>query len=144
MWQGFSRVFLTAVWFGSKMRPNPMEIPSFVVANAMEIPWLELVQNPCHVPAWKTNRTWINDMEWSWNLVSISTKLSLNCDMKWHGISMRIIHVTFCTGIVQILLRKIQNTMRRKCSILQFLFLGTFPLLHFIIHYNEVNHWLLR
>ena len=27
IWQGFSHVFLTAVW--SKLRPNPMEIPSF-------------------------------------------------------------------------------------------------------------------
>ena len=28
-------------------------------------PGLELVQNTCHVPAflWKTNQTWINDME---------------------------------------------------------------------------------
>ena len=26
------------------------------LANAMEIPWLELARNPCHVPAWRTNK----------------------------------------------------------------------------------------
>ena len=39
----------------------------------MEIPWLGLVQNPCHVPAWTTNNDWINDTESSWNLVWIWT-----------------------------------------------------------------------
>ena len=33
MCQGFSRVFLTEVWW--KMRPNPMEIPSF----SEQMPW---------------------------------------------------------------------------------------------------------
>ena len=37
--------------------------PVIFLANAIEIPWLELVQNPCHVPAWRTNKIWINDME---------------------------------------------------------------------------------
>ena len=37
--------------------------PIIFLANAMEIPWLELVQNPCHVWAWRTNKTWINYME---------------------------------------------------------------------------------
>ena len=46
--------------------------PIMFLANAMEIPWLQLVQNPCHVWAWKIS---INDVEYSWNLVSIRTKL---------------------------------------------------------------------
>ena len=37
--------------------------PVIFLANAVEILWLELVQNPCHVPAWKTNETWMNKME---------------------------------------------------------------------------------
>ena len=37
--------------------------PIISLENAVEIPWLELVQNPCHDPAWKTNKSWINDME---------------------------------------------------------------------------------
>jgi len=36
--------------------------PIIFLASAMEIP-LALVQNPCHVPAWETNKSWINDME---------------------------------------------------------------------------------
>ena len=68
------------------------------LANAMHIPWLELVQNPCHIWAWKTNKTCINDMmESPWNLVMISTKLPSICDMKWHGISMRL-RVIFFKG----------------------------------------------
>jgi len=34
------------------------------LVKAMENPWLELVQNPCHAWAWKTNKTWINDMKY--------------------------------------------------------------------------------
>ena len=49
--------------------------------NAMDMPWLELVQNPCHVPACNANKTWINDMEYSWNLVWIWTKLPWICNM---------------------------------------------------------------
>ena len=48
--------------------------PIILLENAMEIPWLGLTQITCHVPAWKTNKTWINDMETSWNLVWIWTK----------------------------------------------------------------------
>ena len=44
--------------------------PIIFLANAMEIPWLELVHNPCHVLAWTTNGIWINDMELSRNLYS--------------------------------------------------------------------------
>ena len=33
--QGFSYGFLTVGWFGSKMRPNPMAIPSF----SWQMPW---------------------------------------------------------------------------------------------------------
>ena len=86
MWKGFSHVVLTAIW--SKMRPNSGEIPSFFLSNAVEIPWLELAQNPCHVPAWKPYKTWINDMQSSWNLVFIWTKRKLPsiCDGTWHGI----------------------------------------------------------
>ena len=57
------------------------ENPIIFLGNAMEIPRLELVQNPCHVSAWKFNKTWINDRESSWNLMSISTKLPSICDM---------------------------------------------------------------
>ena len=37
--------------------------PIIFLGNAMELPGLELVQNRYHVPAWKTIKTWINDME---------------------------------------------------------------------------------
>ena len=49
--------------------------PIIFLVFAMEIPWLELFQNPCRVWAWKTNKTWINDMEFSRNMVWIWTKL---------------------------------------------------------------------
>ena len=48
--------------------------PIIFWANAMEIPWLDLVQNLHHVPAWKINKTWVNDMESSWNLLWIWAK----------------------------------------------------------------------
>ena len=75
---------------------------------------LELVQNPSHVPAWRTNKTWINDMESSWNLVSIWTKLRSICNIKWHGISMRI-HVTFWTGHIYccVKIEDVQKMYRR-------------------------------
>ena len=88
MWHEYSHVFLTGVW--SKMRPNPI-----FLANASEIPWLDLIQNPCHVPAWKTS---IKPGKITWNLVWIWTKLPSICDMKWHGISMRI-HAACFTGM---------------------------------------------
>ena len=88
------------VWFENETKSDGN--PIIFLANASEIPWLELVQNPCHVLAWKTNKTWINDMESSWNLVWISTKLPSICDVKWHGISMRI-HVIFFTGYRRIM-----------------------------------------
>ena len=37
--------------------------PIIFSVHAVEISWVELAQNPCHVTAWKTNKTWINDME---------------------------------------------------------------------------------
>ena len=86
--------------FGGSLNKNNTKSdgnPIIDWANVMEIPWFELVQNPCHVPAWKTNKTWINDMELPWNLVWTSTKLPSTCDIKLHGISMGI-HVTFFTG----------------------------------------------
>ena len=55
--------------FDSRLVENETESdgnPIIFLANAMETPWLELVQNPCHVPAWKTNTAWMNDMELSW------------------------------------------------------------------------------
>ena len=54
--------------------------PIIFLTNAMEIPWLELVQNPCHVSAWKLNKSWINDMELSWNFVLIWIKLPSICE----------------------------------------------------------------
>ena len=72
--------------------------PIIFLGNAMEIPWLDLSQNPCHVSAWETSKTWINDMESSWNFMSILTKLPSICYMKWRGISVRI-HVIFFTGL---------------------------------------------
>ena len=56
----FSRLFDgSLVENGTKSNDNPI----IFLAKAMEIPGLELVQNPCHVPAWRTNKTWINGME---------------------------------------------------------------------------------
>ena len=61
------------------------------------MPWKfhDLTFSKIHVmfSAWKTNKTWINDMEF----VSVWTKRKLPSmcdDGKWHGIS-RIMHVTF-------------------------------------------------
>ena len=46
-------------------------------------------ENPCHIfytviliLLIYVVYPWINDMEWSWNLISISTKLQSTCDMK--------------------------------------------------------------
>ena len=61
------------VWFENETKSDGN--PIIFLANAMEI--------PCHVPAWKTNKTWINEMELSWNLVWIWTKLPSICDM-WY------------------------------------------------------------
>ena len=58
MRQRLSHVFLTVVW--TKMASNLIEIPLIFLANAMKIPRVELVQNPCHVSACKTNKTWIH------------------------------------------------------------------------------------
>ena len=90
MRHGFYHVFLTAIW--SKMTPNPI----ISLANATEIPWLELIQNPCHVWAWRANKTWINDMEFGVDTDQTAVDL-------WHGISMRI-HVLFFTGHPQVYL----------------------------------------
>ena len=54
--------------------------PIIFLANAVEIPSLELVQTPCHVLSWKTSKTWINDMEFGVNFDQAATKSS--CDMK--------------------------------------------------------------
>ena len=54
------------VWFENETKSDGN--PIIFSANAMEIPGLELIQNPCHVPTWETNKAWINDMETSWNL----------------------------------------------------------------------------
>ena len=83
------------VWFENEIKSDGN--PVIFLANAMEIPWFELIQNPCHVPAWRTNKNWMNDVEQSWNLVSIWTKLPSICDIEWHGISMTI-SVIFFTG----------------------------------------------
>ena len=69
------------------------ENPIIFVANAVEIPWLELVQNPCHFWARQTNKTCMNDVALSLNSVYI-------CDMKWHEVFTRI-HVTFFTEYVE-------------------------------------------
>ena len=68
------------------------ENPIIFLGNPMKIPWLQPVQNPCHVPAWTTNNpgwmtwnshgwwcgfwpnccgflTW-NDMEFPWESMS--------------------------------------------------------------------------
>ena len=50
----------SSVWFENETKSNGNRI--MFLGNAMEIPWLELVQNPCHVPAWKKNPNWINDI----------------------------------------------------------------------------------
>ena len=74
--------------------------PSIFLVNAMEIPWLGLVQNLCHVPAWKTNTTSINDIEFSWKFHVIScqnkSKGSLvQIHTKFHDDSMSFIQVLF-------------------------------------------------
>ena len=100
------------VWFENETKSDGNSV--IFLANLIKIPWLGLVHNSSHVLAWKTNKTFINYMEKSWNLVWIWTKLpSIYCDMKWHGISMRI-HVTFFTGKLNlqhltIIFRIIQN-----------------------------------
>ena len=38
------------VWFENDTKSD--RNPIIFLANPMEITWLELVQNPCHVPAW--------------------------------------------------------------------------------------------
>ena len=70
--------FFTAIW--SKITSNPI----IFLANAMETPWLELVQNPCHAWARRTNKIWTNDMEWSWNLVWIWSKLPPISEITWN------------------------------------------------------------
>ena len=110
------------VWLEQIRTGNPI----IFLANAMEIPWPELVQNPCHVPAWKTNIAWINDMVWWWNLVWIWTKLipSICDDVQWLGISMRIL-VTFFTGLV--------------CFLLQFCDAGSVLTTHHKIHHPSAS-----
>ena len=70
--------FLASFWrqFGLVRKWDQIrkENPVIFLANAMKISWLELVQSPYNVWAWKTNIAWINDMEWSWNSVWIWTK----------------------------------------------------------------------
>ena len=80
----------------TKSNGNPINF----LANTLEFPWLELVQNPCHVCAWTTNKTWINDMEYSWNLLWNWTKLPSICDMKWHGISEKPCHIFYRVDIL--------------------------------------------
>ena len=74
------------VWFENETKSDGN--PIIFWANAMEIPWFEHTQNPCHVSAWNTNKTWINDMVWSWHFVSIWIKITAICDEKWRGIVM--------------------------------------------------------
>ena len=57
------------------------------LGNAMEIPWLELVQNPCNVFAWKTNKTRINDMKWCQFWSNCRRLLTWN-DIKFPGESL--------------------------------------------------------
>ena len=61
------------VWFENY--PKSDGNPIIFLVNALEIPWLELIQNPCHYRAWRTSKTWIIDKESSWNSVWIWTKL---------------------------------------------------------------------
>ena len=82
--------------------------PIIFLANTKEIPWLELVQNPYHVPAWKTNKTWINDISHiSWNLESIWTKLPPNQVELWFEITWNFHgnphHIFYRTIILSIL-----------------------------------------
>ena len=76
MWQGFSHVFLTAVWFGSKMRPNPHGKSHHFLSECLGNSWLGLVKNPCHYRAWKTNKSWISDMKFGVDLDQTATKPS--------------------------------------------------------------------
>ena len=59
--------------------------------NSMKIPWLELVQNPCHVWAWKTNKTYINDigivMAFSVNFDQTAVDLSHDMKFSWESMS---------------------------------------------------------
>ena len=82
---------VSCLFDGSLVENNIKSDGSTIIflAHNLEIPWLELAQNPSHAWVWKTNKTWINDKEKSWNLVSIWTKLPSIRVMKWHGISMR-------------------------------------------------------
>ena len=64
----FSHAILTTVWSGSKMRPNPMEIPSFL----KEMPWKfhDLTLSKIHVmfQHGKQIKTSMNDMEFGVDL----------------------------------------------------------------------------
>ena len=77
MWHGFVMSF----WRQFRRKSHQIRWksnPAIFLAHAMEIPWLELVQSPYNVSALKTGKTWLNDMESSWNLVWIWTKSTPN------------------------------------------------------------------
>ena len=57
--------------------------PTMFLENAVEIPWLELVQNPCHVLAWKTNKTCIKEIEFGMDLDQ--TAVDLRHEMAWNS-----------------------------------------------------------
>ena len=69
MWHGF----FVSFWKKASLVENETKFDGNIIiflANVMEIPWLELAQNPCHVLAWKTIEIWINDMEFPWEFMS--------------------------------------------------------------------------
>ena len=45
--------------FAKKM----MEFPPDLVSFSKQTKGKKTEENPCHVPAWKTTQTWINDVE---------------------------------------------------------------------------------
>ena len=59
-----TRIF-SCLFEGSLVENNTKSdgYPIIFLANAVEIPGLELVQNPLHVFPSKTNKTWTNAME---------------------------------------------------------------------------------
>ena len=99
MWHGFCRVFLTAVWFGSKMRPNPHgkshHFLSKCPGNSMT--WTCLKSISCLSMENKLNLDKWHGIVMKLGVDLDQTTTKSSCAEKWYGISMRI-HVTFFTG----------------------------------------------
>ena len=105
----FLMTYLTAFGLVRKWDQIRTGNPIIFLGNPMENPWLDLVQNPYHVPAWKTNKTCVNDLKSSWNSVSISIKLPGICDMEFPWDPDQMFYREFIKSHFQPLLRNFQR-----------------------------------